>query len=176
MFTLLPEQYKKKLWKLYRLRLATVIFLFISAIFLISIGLLFPSYISLAFDKGILHSETEALEAEIKSKNDKGLSETLNRTNTILALVKPDNTYILESVEAILKQKPVGVSISTISYTRGQDQSSINISGTAKERNDLIIFTKQLQKESGFTSVTLPVSNLAKQVDVPFSLEILGKF
>ena len=177
MFTLLPEQHKKKLWKLYRLRLATVFCLFITAIFLISIGFLFPSYISLAFDKSALESETENFKNKIEIKKGLGLIETLDQVKTTLSLVKPDNTDILESVKIILKQMPRGFSVESLSYTRGQNEpSSITISGVASERNDLILFTKQLQKELSFESVTLPVSNLAKQSNVPFSLTILGKF
>lgn len=177
MFTLLPEHHKKKLWKLYRIRLASVICLFLTAIFLIGIGLLFPSYISLDLNMSTLESETKILEDKIKSKNDKGLIETLDKIKVTLLLAKPEETNILNSVKIILSIMPRGISINNINYTRGQNApSSLTISGIASERGDLITFTKQLQKEISFTSVALPVSNLAKQTNVPFSLTILGNF
>lgn len=177
MFTLLPEQHKKKLWKQYRMRLVSFFCFFVTAVFLIAIGFLFPSYLSLSLDKNTLSSDVSDLESKISIKNSKGLKETLDQIKTTLSLVKPDETSILNSIQIILKQMPGGISVQSINYIRGQGApSSITISGIASERDNLISFTKQLQKELSFTNVTLPVSNLAKEFNVPFSLTILGKF
>ncbi len=177
MFTLLPQQQKKKLWKLYRIRLAIIFLLFVTTMSLVSIGFLFPSYISLAFNKDALNIDTKNLESKIAEKNNKGLNETLDQIKITLLSVNPDETNILESIRIILDRMPHDISVQSLNYTRGQDApSSIVVNGVAGDRNSLIIFTKQLQSELMFDSVNLPVSNLAKQSETPFSLTILGKF
>lgn len=177
MFTLLPEQNKKSLFKEYRLRLFTVIFLFLTAFCLISTALLFPSYISLYFERGVLEDESARVGMEIKVKNEKGIVETLARINHTLAAVKPQQSGVLQVTKVILDKLPSGISIDRFVYTRGEKaDSSLSLQGVAETRSELITFSRELEKQPDFSKVDLPISNLAKQSDVPFTLTVLGKF
>lgn len=177
MFTLLPEQNKKSLFKEYRIRLFAVIFLFLTAFCLISTALLFPSYISLYFERGVLEDESARITAEIKEKNEKGIVETLARINHTLVAVKPSESNVLTVTKLILDKLPQGISIDRFVYTRGDGaDSSLSIQGIAGTRSELITFSRDLEKQPVFTKVDLPISNLAKQSEVPFTLTVLGTF
>lgn len=177
MFTLLPEQHKKRLFKEYRLRLAIVFLFAVSAFFAIGSGLLFPSYISLKSEKTMYQLESQSLKKQIEAKDKVGLTTTMSQIQSNLALAKPDETEAFRALNAVLSEMTGGISITSIGYTRGSGaQSSLNIQGVAKDRSNLLAFTNNLKKELLFTSVDLPVSNLAKQTDVKFNLTLFGKF
>lgn len=153
------------------------ILVFISIFFIINIILLFPSYISLRTEKATYKSESDALSKQIEVKDKEGLTVTMNQIQSDLSLVKPDETEIYRAINAILNQTTTQISILSLNYTRGgKSPSSISIQGIAKDRASLLTFSNNLKKELLFTSVDLPVSNLAKQTDVKFNLTLLGKF
>jgi Tfp pilus assembly protein PilN len=177
MFTLLPEQHKKRLFKEYRIRLAITFLIIVSVFFIIGIALLFPSYISLQTEKSTYKTESDALSKQIELKDKEGLTTTMDMIQSELSLVKPDETQIFRAINAILNQTTSDISILSLGYTRGdKSPSSINIQGVAKDRASLLTFSNNLKKELLFTSVDLPVSNLAKQTDVKFNLTLLGRF
>jgi hypothetical protein len=177
MFTLLSEQHKKKLFKEYRIRLLITFLIFASVFFVIGIALLFPSFISITTLKSSYENESELLLKEIELKNQSGLASTLNQIQFDLTLAKPDETDVYRSINEILNEVSSEISINTIRYTRGVGApSSLNLQGIAKDRSGLLSFTNKLKKILIFSSVDLPVSNLAKQTDVPFNITLLGRF
>lgn len=177
MFTLLPEQHKKKLYKEYRLRLIVVVMFFVTSFFVVSVSLLYPSYISLKTEKSTLNVETQRLVDQIEFKNGQGINATIANIKSDLRLSKPDETLIAQAISAVLNERPGGVYIDTLRYTRGIGApSTLSLHGTAKDRNALITFSNNLKKELIFSSVDLPISNLAKQADVDFSLTLIGQF
>lgn len=159
------------------MRLVIVFLVFVSIFFVVSIGLLFPSYISLQTEKATYKDESAALAKQIEIKDKKGLTATMSQIQSDLSLVKPEETQIYRAINAILNQVTSDISIVSIGYTRGDNAlSSLNIQGVAKERTSLLTFSNNLKKELLFSSVDLPVSNLAKQTDAKFNLTLLGKF
>ena len=154
-----------------------MIIIFAAAFFLVSVALLFPSYISLSLEKRSLVSENSVLEKEIRAKEKKGVFETLSLIKSDLTLSNPSDTLIYESISTILQAKPSKVTIKSIKYTHGENaKSSITIQGNAGDRFSLIGFSNNLKKELMFTTVDLPISNLAKQTDVDFNLTLIGDF
>lgn len=177
MFTLLPEQHKKRLAKEYRTRLVVVLLVFVSAYFLINIAFLFPSYISLESKKNIHNIELSSLKDQISVKDNQGLEALVNKVRFEVLLAKPDETEVYAAIKKILEHVSGGISLTILSYTRGENTSStLNIQGIAKDRSSLLSFTNNLKKDLMFSAVNLPVSNLAKQTDVKFNMTVLGKF
>lgn len=177
MFTLLPPQQKKSLYKQYRLRLASVLLIFLFTFFVVCICLLFPSKIFLSFEKIGLQSTQDTLKTRIEAESKKGLVETLNSIQATVNAINPENTSILKTIKTIIGVKPNDISVSSFIYTKGKNaDSSLTIQGKSATRSSLIEFSKKLKSDPSFTGVELPISNLAKQLDVPFTLTLLGKF
>jgi len=177
MFTLLSEQHKKLLYRQYRTRLLCVIFIFISGLFLSSIALLLPSYLALTTEDARLQSDIKSFLEQISEKNSKGLVTTLNEIKSIVALISPEDTKMYSVLKVILGKKPAGISITSIDYARNDGApSSLSFQGVAASRSALIQFSKTLQSEKMFSSVSLPVSNLAKESDIKYSLTVSGDF
>ncbi len=159
------------------MRLVVIALIFVSLFFIIGCALLFPSYISLKSEKISYEADLTSLTNQVEIKDKEGLTATMNAIQSNLSLAKPDETMIYRAVGMLLDNVTNDISISSINYTRGdKSQSSLNIQGIAKDRTSLITFSNNLKKELMFEKVDLPVSNLAKQIDVPFNMTLLGKF
>lgn len=177
MFTLLPEQQKKKLFRQYRTRLTVVFLVFLSSFFAFNIALLFPSYISLRSEKLSYENEYADLSKRIESKDKQGLTPVMNQVQSDVMLADPDRTDVYRAINLILDHTTTNISLLSLNYIRGsKSDSTLTIQGVARERSDLIMFSNNLKKELLFTSVDLPISNLAKQSDSKFNITLTGKF
>jgi hypothetical protein len=177
MFTLLPQQQKKSLFRQYRTRLSIVFLVFIASFFLVSTILLLPSYVYLSFSKSTLDEQVVSLEKKIKDKSNKGIMTILGGIQSNLALIKPDETEVASVIKKVTDDMNSDISISSFSYTfSANNNSSLTFKGVAKTRSALIDFSKELKKELLFSGVDLPISNLAKENDISFNITVLGRF
>ncbi len=159
------------------MRLLSVVAALASLIFVISTVLLMPSYVTLQVEKNRLSAEDATLSESIKEQNAKGFAQTLFAIKSMVASAAPDQTRIFEALNVSEKVKPEGVKFSDLIYSHSTDASStIAISGVAASRSDLIVFVDDLKKQKEFASVDLPVSNLAKESDVKFTINLKGNF
>ena len=83
----------------------------------------------------------------------------------------------VELLSVIIEAKPQGVTIGSVSFTRGESSNGqigarMFISGIAPTRKSLIDFSKSLNDTKAFASVDVPVSNLTKEKNVPFSVTL----
>jgi hypothetical protein len=177
MLTFLPEEYKGRILRQYRLRLASIYLLLASGVLLVGCALFVPSYAFLdskrdaaLLEKSALSSagaDATALEAEVAA-----IKEKIRVIEDVSA--EPSVASILEHV---LDKRSTGISITALSLRRtpGGAGSAIVVSGTASTRDLLVAFSKSLQGDLSFTKIDLPVSSLAKSKDIPFSIAITSK-
>lgn len=177
MFTLLAEQQKKYLTRQYRLRLLSAVLFLIGGVILVSSGLLLPSRIMLQVERSALIEEKIAQGKAIKAEDSKNLQQTLEEIKMMVKTATPEKTRIFTAIQTVLAKKPLGTSITSISYIRGVGApSSLAIGGVAEERAQLLSLSKSLESEELFSDVSLPVSNLAKESNLIFTLGLAGKF
>lgn len=173
MFTLLPEEYKRKIVKDYRGRLLQLgLILFIGAV-CVGIALLVPSYALVNSKEEELTAEKTMHEVEIAAKNSTNLVEALSSIKTDLAVLQKEDMVPTQIIELILAQKTGGIKIDSLHYILVSDKAgSLNVSGTALLRKELTAFAKALEGVPGIIYVDLPISNLAKDSNLPFSIQI----
>lgn len=179
MINLLPEKEKKYIQKEYVLRVVGVFLSGFTASIITGAILLSPSYfLSRAKENEIEYrfaimqeSEEVSEEAEIK----KAFSETMEKLSALDTQIQ---TPLYEIFSAVLLHKPDGVVLEGMELKRGAqgDSSSVEIAGTALTRDDLLSFSRILEESEFFTEVVLPVSNLAHDRDISFTLDLIGSF
>ncbi len=177
MFTLLSPIQKKQLMRQYRLRLFSVVVLFASLIFIISAVLLLPSYLTLKLEKSRLITTNDLLTEEIRKQGDKGLAQTLREIRAMSTLAAIDNTEIFKALGSVLEARTPDIKFQSVKYKRGDaEQSTLTLTGTAAKRTDLTELRDKLKKDPLFASVELPISNLAKETNVEFTIALRGNF
>lgn len=173
MSNLLLENDKKAMKRDYFLRL-TAVTLFLAA-FVTFIGsvLLLPSLFLVEAKKSTLVRQAEL--EQLTSVEDGNPYTVVRKTEEKLDLLarNREREEAGELLTIIVEEKPLGVRLTSIVYSRqGASGGSFTVSGVATDRGALIDFSKRLERNQHFAEVILPVSNLASNRDILFSLSM----
>ena len=177
MLTFLLDEYKEKVLKDYHLRLWALHFGLFTLVLLSGAALAVPQF-------AILQSKRDAVLLEKSASSSAATGETEAIKDEVRA-IKEKLLVIKESsgkepialvLERALAKKGSGIVITSINLVRGGTPGAITLSGIASSRDALVAFSKRLQAEPAFSNATLPVSSLAKNKDIPFSIAIDSKF
>lgn len=174
MFTLLPQQYKGIIMKRYRKRLTVVSLVLLCTLVLCGIGFFFPSLILMRSEASRLEGEFNTLQNLIASKNDEELSATLKNLENTTSLLKTLELKPSEIILEIVKIRDAN-NIEEFSLSVSPEGSSILISGMSPSRKELLFFVKRLEALPAVEKADLPISNLAKDLLIPFNLTIVLK-
>lgn len=106
-----------------------------------------------------------------------GLPEEIKSKLSVFESLIPQHR-VVEIFYEITKVKPEGVSIKSISFLNNTNptnanRKTMNIAGTAVSRKSLVDFSESLKKVSLIKEVEVPVSNLARERDLPFAIKII---
>lgn len=175
MFNLLPKNLKEKIKAEYKIRLLIVIFIFVIFTQMLFAVFLFPSWlVSYQKEKEVL-AETENLNQNKSGPDADSTASIIALTNLKLNIINtvlkyPEAALFLET---IIKSKTPGVSLYQFIYTStGGSGANISVSGLSLNRQDLVLFAKNLSDSAKFRTVDLPVSNLTKDKDLSFSINL----
>ena len=175
MFNLLPDNLKEKIKKEYKTRLLVVVLLFGLFIQILFLVFIFPSWVLSLYrekedivqldkiNQSALSKETETVTSVIKSMNIK--LDILDKT-----LKYPE---AINLIDIILSKKTPLIRLNNLVYTSSsQSGTTILLRGISDTRDSLVSFEKNLEQSGHFKTVDLPVSNLAKDRDIIFSINL----
>lgn len=177
MFTLIPKDYRVKIIRSYRTRLALVCVILLIFAVLILIGFFLPTYVNVSSEYKTLVEQESTVNKSIATKNNDDLSKTIkNLTTNINFINRPDKSS-MDEILKIFDYENSNVKINKIDYKiTTLEAYTIVVSGIANNRKSLSDFAKDLEMEKSFKKVDLPISNLAKDSDISFVITISGKF
>ncbi|MBI2612950.1 PilN domain-containing protein [Candidatus Kaiserbacteria bacterium] len=122
---------------------------------------------------------TEAIpESATQALPESSDREDLARTRLMLKELQPiasSTVSVLSILEEIFVARPMGTTITSISFTRGED-GEIVLGGTSPSRDDINAYRETLAKSPRFTSVTVPIGVLAGTVGSRFTITLKGTF
>lgn len=177
MFTLLPNEYRKRILKAYKVRLLVLSSFFVVLFLAILITSFLPSYIAVNSEYQKLVSEEEFVRKSIIKNNDDGLSLTIKNLKANIDLIIRLDRPALKEVTKVFKYENSDITLTKIDYrTTDIGGYTILLSGVSRTRKSLSDFAKSLRGENSFKNVDLPISDLAKESDVTFNIKINGKF
>jgi hypothetical protein len=178
MRNLLTPTIKRQLRREYLLRVAVIGLIFFSVAVLLGIIAFMPSYLLSMSERRAVVSQAAVIEESLASREIQELSNDLHRSRTELELIAGLETggVISDRLIALVESGSLGISLSSFSYTRGEGESTLIISGEADTRSDLLAFEGILDENPDYTSVILPVSNLVSERNISFSITLKGAF
>ena len=175
MINLIPPHARKQVRIEYWVRVISVWVLLVTSAFVIIGLLLIPSLV-------LVRSQLQVYDGAYQTASDqndvyKSLEKEVRDANNIAQQLMstegtPLFTELIEDVENIAKGK---VTIQSISFQRNEQGivEKINIMGNSESRVLLVAFRNAIEQHDAFSSAELPLSNLAKDKDIPFSIEIV---
>jgi len=179
MVNLLTVFEKKYILREYKMRLAVVLLFTLSLLIAVAIVFLIPSYAlsSVKYSNMLEQLEVEKKKISSMSEGEDPIKITKDINNKLNILkgdmsFLPDPYYITTTITG---HKPDGISISAILYDKNKDEGKVTVSGVSKDRETLLSFLRSTETESGFSSVSLPISSFVKGEDIDFSMRIIVK-
>lgn len=173
MINLLPQNEKILIQKEYRLRLLAVWLIFIFIGTLICLVLLTPSFVLSLYELDVQNQFTTKEPNQPVGANPQAVLAT---ADSLLAALTPASSSVPTMPSAIIDLINGDRNGNTItSFLFSQNASNtpvVTIQGTAQSRDSLLAMSRALQQESAVAAVDLPVSDLAMDSNIPFSIEV----
>ncbi len=181
MYTLLPEEQIKNLAREYHIRLFILGFFFLSGAVWIGIGSLLPSYIISVMQEQKAQEHLQQIEKTTQTPVNVGIAAEVAASNAAILRIKAAQDPVIFSsiIENIANHRIPGVTLSSIDISHAAtaenpSQTRITIHGKATTRDIFVAFQRSLAVDPAFSNVTLPISNLAKGVNIEFVLTMTG--
>ena len=174
MINLVPPHAKKGLLIEYWVRVLSAWLTLWASTLLVSACILYPAYI-------LIGSQVTVYEESAKEASEK--VATYENVSTALVRASIQARFILDETSAIsfseylkLFQSLQGgsVELSRIAINRtASGVSPVDLVGVAADRQSLASFRDRLLAEESVVSVDLPISNLARDKDIPFNITVV---
>ena len=157
MANVLPVENVRSVWHFYRARFILAASFVITALSLIAIAALIPSYVLLLSDTSSSQSAPSA--GKIDEQADHA---ELARTQGLITQLSPvafATSSPLDAIEHALLLRPKGITVARIMFTNGK-QDTIVFNGTSQTRESVNAYRKVLQSDPSYASVVIPVEDL----------------
>jgi hypothetical protein len=176
MQNLLSIEDKKKVSRLYNVRLFTVALTMACVVAIVSLVLLFALSLLLYTTSSDALKQVGSLQKE-ETSDERVTRQTYNAffSNVAFLPVRPTGVLFSDVFDRVLLQKPADVFLKEVSFSGEVTKDAIGLvtlRGVAKNRAGLVSFIEALRKEPTFFNIDSPVSNLLKEQNLDFSLTI----
>jgi hypothetical protein len=173
MINLIPPEALKDVKKEYWIRVFSVWALLVGSAFFIVAVFHIPVYQLLRAQK---ESYQEAYaNATVQTGEFKAAEESIKNANAVAKLLAQKDEQIafstvLKTIDSLVQN---GVTIENYSFTRkGEGLGPVVVSGIAEGRTSLTNFKNAIEKDPLFKVASIPLSDLAKDKDIPFTITI----
>ena len=176
MINLIPPHARKYVQVEYWIRVGTVYFLLLSVTLVMVAALLIPTYVLITSQLQVYeeqYTETEAQNASYAELEQIVTVANATAQRVLQRAKEPSFSTLLEELSAVTD---ASIRLNTVTMNRDPKTKNIEqvqISGDASTREALAAFRNALEAHERFASAELPLSNLAKDKDVPFNITIV---
>lgn len=174
MYKLLPPESRESVRGEYLMRRAVVLVCALILVEVIALVGLLPSYLMSKVRQEEVSAKAQMALNQPASENLRAWYDSFNEKLKALN-PKLDQDKPSEDIRKVLARKGSGVRLTSLVWSKTEGQASVSISGVARDRQSLLTLESRLNGSGEFTDVTLPVSNLAKDKDIPFQLKLILK-
>lgn len=175
MFNLLPTNLKLDIKKEYNLRRLIMFFTFVVAVQVSFLVFMFPTWLVSMYKEQIVKIEYEKMNQLLSDSNINPTTETIESINKKLNLINNSLAYVelRPMIDTVISQRNRTIFIDQFSFSsKNKDSAVLAIGGIANTRDALVSFVDRLEASGLFKKVDLPISNLAKDKDIDFTVEL----
>lgn len=176
MYTLLPEEFKKRVVKVYRIRAGLVFVVFALITVLVGLVSLLPAYLNSYAQLTEVKSEGLKAQKSNSSEELKKFEKKISNATTMVETMQKEIPpfAISDVLHKLILSRVDGITLTSFEISGAGDKGGIYIQtqGKAATREALVGFKKKLSSVSGITKVELPISDLTKSKDIAFNLRI----
>lgn len=174
MANLIPTEAKRQITLEYWIRVASVWLCLLGAAALTIVVLNVPSY--LLIQNQLQAFGSKYANASMQQTSFEKVETDITRANNAAVLLASTNKFqamvpVVEKIEALTNE---GIELSDFTVARKERAiESVEVRGVARDRESLVLFSNTIEADEDFVSADLPLSNLAKDSDIPFLLSVV---
>jgi len=174
MRNLLPEEHRKRIRNEYHIRATIIALILLLIVALVGMALLIPSYFLSQSKKNSVREQAVLIERSIELTESRTSFALLRETQSRLKLLSQAQGQVssIEILTEILSEKGSGIRLSDITIDGVSPSATVSLSGSADRRDDLLSLKEALERNDRFSSISLPISDLAKSTDIHFTLTL----
>ena len=156
------------------MRVLFVCLIMLAGTMLLGAALAVPTFLAASSQKSALILERENLAKILDAEKGEDTTLEIGDIEGKLAVLsaQASRRTVASVLGLALGHSRGGVSLNSIEIHREKGLAVIILEGRADTRENLVLFSKSLQRQPLFEKVDLPVSSLAKSSDVAFSIRI----
>ena len=173
MINLLPQKAKREIVLEERFKIIFILsitfFAFLTSLFLV----LFSVYTSVSTELKIQKINFDDLEKKIKNSQIEEMEKNIEKHNLIiknLASFYKEDIDLVSILEKISKTLPSGIYLDSLNFNRSSLEFSLT--GFSPDRDTLVHFKENLEKESDLGKVFFPSSNWSIPKDIEFNVNL----
>lgn len=173
MINLIPQSAKKSILIEYWVRVATVWVILFSTAMLIGALIFLPTYVLISSQVAVY--EESAAEATQKVENYENVSVSLIQASQQAKIIidETETPLFSDYIDLFESKQGQGIHVSEINLSReGKGVGPSKLVGVASDRQTLASFRDRLLDTDEITSVDLPISNLASDSNIQFTLTV----
>lgn len=175
MFNLLPENLRNAVIKEYRLRLTVVVMVFVILIQVSFLVFLFPSWLVSFYKEKDFSTQSDELSKSLSTLDISSTTSFIKSFNNKIGIINNALEYpkFIPILDDILAKKTGSIRISGMYYTvDSMNSGTLTLEGIGDTRESLVSFSDSLETIGYFKKVDLPISNLAKDRNIAFTISI----
>lgn len=176
MFNLLPENIKVSLKKEYSIRRFIIVMFFIAIVQITFLVFIFPTWMVSAYKEEVISEEYDKFNKISSDSNIDPIADRIQSINKKLGILNNVLQYptLVPYVDTVLSNKSSSIFIEQFSFSlKNSKEGNLAVAGVAKTRESLVSFVDLLKEADTFKEVNLPISNLAKDKDIDFTIELV---
>jgi hypothetical protein len=179
MANLISDKQKKIVRGEYIIRLATMSFFMLSVFGLFVLAYVLPYYFSLVRNDTVVSKQLETvINTENKENTGQSVQRIVMRTLDQVKLVEfysKNTSTATDLFSKVIADKNDSIQLSRLSWSaQGSGREVIVVSGLAKSRSGLVDFIETLKTDKSFTEVESPISDFARESNIPFTINIVA--
>jgi len=180
MINLETQRMRRALKREYLGRLAIVSLFFLTALIVVHGVLLVPTYLFYNLRIGELEAEEARIDTVLAVAEERELEQRANmlRTHASFLETAKDMPTLTDAFQEVAGLRAGTITITSFSYepARGEKEGNMQLVGTARDRDALYTFVRELEARPRITSASFPIGNLARERDIPFTITVQGTF
>ncbi|MBI4134540.1 MAG: hypothetical protein HY471_00320 [Candidatus Sungbacteria bacterium] len=173
---LLPEEARRTVRYLVWRRIAFRFGFIAAGVLVLTVVALLPAYFFVALQRGEVGRLRDIEEQDPLRPKAEAVARDVARANDAIRTLKATLTEeepVNQLVSAILEQVPSGIYVKHVEFQRNTRRFSF--AGLASHRNDILEFEKQLEKLPFVQEVVSPLSNIIRDANIEFTIQIVIK-
>lgn len=173
-YTFLPFNEQKDIKREYRIRAAIVLLFFLSTALIIGVGAMFPAYMRALSEKNLYIRAAAALkdsdQASVLESTEKDLMKSSAILSVLASSTEPEP--FSSAIAAIAESRGPVVITSFALEKQPPSALVVTLQGQAPTRDALLAWKDRLADLAPGVSVDLPISELARDTDIQFSVQV----